>query len=295
MNIFYLNEHLKCYNYDHREKPQIELAKILAGQTKEITVTESEIVFFMDGQMRLSFNDLPDCEGVGGEFVFLPAGGKYSATAIVDSYAVIFRLNKAVNLCENFMLDKLFEQLETMNHARPRIAKSLSALEIIPPLWYFLRGVIDRIEDGIKCRCFFDMKIKELLLLMRVYYTEDQLHDFFYLILSVDTAFSEYVRLKWDQFGSIEDLAKSMQYSRKQFSTRFVKVFGMNPNKWMIEARASKIYSEITSTHKKFKQIAAENLFYSDAYFTNFCKTMFGGSPSELRAGKAVAQNVQNE
>ena len=283
-----MNEHLKCYNYDHREKPQIEVAKILAGQTREITITESEIVFFIDGKMRFSFSDLPDYEGMSGEFVFLPAGSKYSVTAISDTCAVIFRLNKAINLCENFMIDRLFRQFETMSHSRPKTAESLSALEIIPPLWYFLKGLIDCIDDGIKCRYFFDMKIKELLLLMRVYYTKEQLHDFFYLILSVDTAFSEYVRLKWDQFESIEELAKSMHYTRRQFSTRFVKVFGMNPNKWIIEARAGKIYNEITSTRKQFKQIAADNMFYSDAYFTNFCKTMFGGTPSDVRAGKVT-------
>jgi len=293
MNIMYLNEHLKCYNYDHREKPQIEVAKTLAGETKEITVTESEIVFFIDGKMRFSFNDLPDYEGVSGEFVFLPAGGKYSVTAISDSYAVIFRLNKAINLCENFMIDKLFRHLETTNNSRSRTDGSLSALEIIPPLWYLLRGVSDCIEDGIKCRYFFDMKIKELLLLMRIYYTKEQLCDFFYLILSADTAFSEYVRLKWDQYESIEELAKSMHYTRRQFSTRFIKIFGMNPNKWIMEVRAGKVYNEITSTHKQFKQIAAENMFYSDAYFTKFCKIMFGGTPSEVRAGKMTV--IQNE
>ena len=166
MNITYLNEHLKCFNYDHRKNPQIEVAKILAGQTKEITLTENEIIFFLEGRMRLVFNNLPDYEGISGEFVFLPAGGKYSVTAISDTCAVIFRLNKAINLCENFMIDKLFGQLETMNSSRSQREESLSALEIIPPLWYLLKGVIECIDDGIKCRTFFEMKIRELLLLM---------------------------------------------------------------------------------------------------------------------------------
>ena len=55
-----MDEHSNYYTYDHREKPQIAVIKTLAGQIKETTVTESEIIFFIDGKMSFSFNDLPD-------------------------------------------------------------------------------------------------------------------------------------------------------------------------------------------------------------------------------------------
>ena len=298
MNVLHKNEHLKCYNYDYREKPQIEVLKISSGQTKEITINRSEIVFFINGGVRFIFSDLPDlpvCEGTTGEFLFLPAGEKYDVTAISDSCVIIFRLNKAINLCENFMMEKLFEQESSADNPRSVRDELVTTLDIIPPLWHFLNGVSDCIEDGIRCRSFFETKIKELLMLMRMYYTKEQLYDFFYLILSADTAFSEYVRMKWDQYPSIEELAKSMHYTRRQFTTRFIKVFGMNPRRWMMEVRANKVFNDITSTRKQFKRIAADNMFYSDTYFTKFCKNMLGGTPSQVRAGEIILMQKKSK
>jgi len=288
MPILYLNEHLKCYNHDSREKPQIEVIKIPIGQTEDITIVENEIIFFIEGRVRFVYNGLFHHEGINGEFMFLPAGRKYSTITVSDTCLIIFRLNKAINLCENFMIDKLFKQSETRDNSTLQARESLNVLEINPPLQYFLTGINSCINEGVKCRNFFDIKTKELLFLMRAYYTKEQLSDFFYMILSADTIFSEYVRLKWDQFSSIEELAKSMHFTRKQFSTRFVRIFGRNPNRWMMEARAEKVFNDITSTHKQFKQIAADNLFHSDVYFTNFCKTMLGGTPSQIREGRTT-------
>lgn len=282
MSILYKNEHLNCFNYNHTEKPQIEVEKISKGVTRDLFIKDNEIVFVIEGRIRFVFTDFPEYEGTKGQILFLPVGGKYYFEALTNALVIIFRIHDSIKLCDNFKLESLFYDDETISDYQPRTQK-FSILDISPRLWHFTDGIIDCIGDGLKCRCYFETKIKELFLLLRSYYSKEELHDFFFVILSEDTAFSEYVRLRWQNYDTVSSLAASMHLSGKQFYTRFVAIFGKSPQQWINEARAKKVYLDITTTQKQFKRIADENGFASDGYFTRFCQKMLGQSPTKIR------------
>ena len=286
MELKYINEHLACFNYNQSVKPQIEVVKIDKQEERALSITENEIVFVLQGRIKFFFEDFSDYECQKEEFTFLPSGGKYSITGLSDSLVVVFRLNEAIVLCENFRIESLFTNTVRKGECQARIEYWFSKLIIEPRIWHFLEGVLDCMNDGMKCRCYFESKIKELLLLLRVYYTKEELHDFFFLILSKNTTFSEYVRLRWRQFNSVQEMADSMHLTHKQFYRRFVSIFGKTPQQWMMEGKAGIVHSEITGTDKQFKQIALENGFNADTQFNHFCKRMFGYSPTDIRAGR---------
>ena len=285
MDVLYIKEHLGCYNYNKEEKPQIEVLKIVKGQSLKLYVTENEIVFFMEGRIKFQFRDFPEYEATKGQFFFLPSGGKYSCQAVTTARVIIFRLVKPViRLCEVFPIEKLYNSGESKkNLLQPDTTHWFRILDINARLWSFLEGVNDCISDGIKCRCYFELKIKELLLYLRVYYKKENLHDFFFLILSEDIVFSEYVRLHWQHFKTIQELADSMHLSRRQFSSRFVSAFGKKPQEWINKSRAQVIHREITSTRKLIKQIAIEQGFAHEALLTRFCKKELNATPTEIR------------
>ena len=286
MDILYKAEHLACPYYEQGERPVIEVAKMVIGEKKKLSVANNEIVCMIEGRMRFYFLEIRTYEAVKGEILFLPVGGNYSYEALTECMVVIFRVHKPIQFCENYSIEKLYgnnkfispEDFDTLPQTVPA-----GILEINSRVWYFLDGVIDCITDGLKCRCWFDLKVKELFALFRVYYTKEALSCFFNTILSGDTAFSEYVRLNWRLYHSIDKLAESMNLTRKQFTKRFEKIFGELPNRWMIERKAQAVHKEITSTKKSFKQIAMENGFNSDTVFIRFCKKELGKTPTELR------------
>ena len=261
MDILYKAEHLACPYYEQGERPVIEVAKMVIGEKKKLSVANNEIVCMIEGRMRFYFLEIRTYEAVKGEILFLPVGENYSIEKLYGN-------NKFISP----------EDFDTLPQTVPA-----GILEINSRVWYFLDGVIDCITDGLKCRCWFDLKVKELFALFRVYYTKEALSCFFNTILSGDTAFSEYVRLNWRLYHSIDKLAESMNLTRKQFTKRFVKIFGELPNRWMIERKAQAVHKEITSTKKSFKQIAMENGFNSDTVFIRFCKKELGKTPTELR------------
>ncbi|MDF9830675.1 helix-turn-helix transcriptional regulator [Parabacteroides sp. PF5-6] len=290
MDLLYRSEHMACRHYDRTDKPVIEVVKIVKGEKRILSVNNNEIVFIIEGRLRYFFKEFPTHEAVKGQIIFRPAGADYAYEGLLDSIVVIFRVHKPIALCDKFSIEKLYgnKKIEAENISEPLLEaepglKRIGTLEINSRIWYFIDGVMDCITDGIKCRCWFELKIKEFLVLLRAYYTKEKLHDFFYIILSGDTAFSEYVRLNWLSLRTVQSLADSLNMTRKQFTTRFTRVFGKTPIRWMTETRAQMAYKEITSTKKPFKQIASECGFSSDTELIRFSKKEFKKTPTELR------------
>ena len=284
MELLYKSEHLNCSNYDLSEKPLIEVLKIVKGDSNKSSVISNEIVFIIEGRIRYRFQDLPTHEGVKGQIIFRPAGKHYSYEALTDSTVVVFRLLNPLLLCRRFSIEKLYGIQAIVPGSMPeREKKRVGTLEINSRIWCFLELLIDCIADGLKCRCWFDLKITEFFSYLRVYYTKEEARNFFLSILSGDTAFSEYIRLNWHRFASVNEMADALNMSRNRFSRRFTKVFGTSPYRWMSEGRAKRAHDEIIATNKSFKQIAADNGFGSDTQFTRFIKKEFGKTPSELR------------
>lgn len=286
MNSRYMNEHQNCFNYDKRDKQQVEMVKFVKGERGDLLIAESEIVFFLEGRIKLIFSDFPEYEALKGQFLFLPAGGKYAYEAIANGSMIIFRISGQICLCDVFNLENLYNMGEKESDYQPRTNNRFSVLDINPRMWHFLDSMIDYLNDGIRCRGFFEIKLRELFFILRIYYTKEELYDFFFLILSGDTAFSEYIRLRWQEFHTIQEMAESMHLSHKQFCAKFVSVFGKRPQQWITEAKARKVHNEIVSTNKQFKQIAAECGFLHETMFTRFCKKELGATPTEIRSKK---------
>lgn len=287
MSYFHIhiqNENKNCFFYDHSPKPQIELMRFKKGQAGKLTIQYNDIIFFIEGRISYKFRNSPEDEGLKGQIIFLPSGCTFSYAALDDSLIMIFRLHDPVSLCDTFPLEELYglKEIGPLSEYSPR-TETMSVLEINPRIWHFIEGVKDCIGDNMKCKHYFKLKIKEFFLLLRIYYTKQQIHDFFYLILSGDTAFSEYIRRNWRKYPTVSLLAASMNYSLKQFSGKFKDVFAKTPNRWIIEGKARLIHHELLTTNKSLKEIAIVYDFKNKSQFSAFCKKELGNTPSEIR------------
>lgn len=288
MEIIDRKEHEQCRLLDKSNKPLIELVRIAKQTSGELNVTTNEIVFIMQGRIRLIFTDFPEFEGVKGQILFIPAGGQYAYSAQPGAILVIFRVHDPIQLCDNFSMEKLYNTKKKVDDNHIPHTRSFSVLEINARIWHFLDGINDCLTDGLRCRKYFELKINEFFLLLRIYYTKEDIFDFLYLILSKDTAFSEYVRLYWYRFRNVEEIADSMHLTPRQFSAKFKKVFNQTPYKWMKEGRAKLIRQQFINTQKPVKQIALENGFSDMAQFTKFCKKELGNTPTQLKGNNSL-------
>lgn len=285
MELLYRNEHEQCFHFDHSEKPVIELVRIAKERSDEIQIRSNEVVFFMEGRLRFTFHNLPGCESMKGQILFLPAGVRFSYLASAPTMLIIFRILEPIRLCDNFTIEKLYDtehKNENGDSYRPK-THSFSILPINTRMWYFLDGIIDCYNDGIRCKSYSELKIKEFFLLLRLYYPREAIYDFLYMVLSGDMAFSEYVRQRWQRFRNVEEIAGAMHMTSRQFSFKFKNIFGVTPYKWMKEGRSKIIRQQLLTTNKPIKQIALENGFCNISQFTTFCKKELGNTPLEIR------------
>lgn len=292
MEVLNLQEHKKCLYYDHSERPQIETVTFKRGQCFEIFIHTNEVVFFMEGAIRYILDNYPPLENSAGQFIFLPCGGKLSFEALIDSTITVFRLNKPVDLCEGYHPQKLYVQTEGgCTRKSEQCYCPIESLYVNEQVSYFLEGVKRNLSGGLCCKYFFGLKIKELFLMLRAYYSKEELKNFLKPVLSVDTAFSEYIRVNRDKYTTVKQLAASLNVTPKAFATKFKYVFGSTPYSWIKREKVETIRQLLLAGDKSLKLIAAENGFNTVQQFTNFCKKELGASPTQLREDALKTSN----
>lgn len=285
MKLLYKKEHEQCFHSDYSTKPVIEVMKIAKGKSDGVHIRSNEFVFFMEGRLRFTFHNCPDHESMKGQIMFLPSGTRFSYEALTTTVLIIFRILEPIRLCDNYSMEKLYgikHKEEQINFNFPK-THSFSILPINTRIWPFLNGIIDCYNDRIRCKSYSELKIKEFFLLLRLYYSKEDIHDFLYTILSSNMAFSEYVRQQWQHFRNVEEIAEAMHMTSRQFSLKFKNIFDTTPYKWMKEGRSRIIRQQLLTTNKPIKQISMENGFSTISQFTKFCKKELGKTPSEIR------------
>jgi len=284
MEIVNFTQHTSCIHFDKNEQPQIQWVQIDKDTRHTWQPCRNEVIFFLEGRMQLQLPGCAQYEGIKGKILFLPAAETYTYLALTPTILLIFRLSEAIQLCDSFHIETLHKVRRTdgQNDYTPR-TREIGTLEISPRIWTFLDGIIGCLKDGIRCRIFFEMKIKEFFMMVRWYYPPEEIHDFLYAILSEDTAFSEYVRLQWTNYSNVTRLAASMNLTTRQFSKKFARVFGTTPYQWIKQGKTRIIHQQLTTTDKPYKYLAEEYGFKSAQQFSKFVKKHMGQTPGQIR------------
>ncbi len=272
-----MKEHPACHYCIGVEKTLVEILRTDHTKAGEISLLQNEIVFILEGGLSFTLRDRTGGELHKGQLVFLPAGDRMFYKIAAKSVILIVRMHQ-MQLCQGFSIEKLHKRLEKTGYR-----ENPGTLEINSHLWNFANGLLETCSDGLLCRYFFETKIKELMILIRIYYPDEQLCSFFYTLLNPDNKFAEFVRVNHLKYQTAKEMAEALHLTGKQFSTRFRKVFDQPPYEWMKAKKERVIYDEICMTDKPLKQIAMEYGISSSGNFTNFCKSAFGKTGEQIR------------
>lgn len=280
MKAYSKKEHFDCDCYEKGEHPALEVQKLRSLQTREMILLPcNEIIFVVEGKALLKQANHTDEELRKGQFIFLPMTNNYYCKAILKSKLLIVRLKEGIRLCDHFSLEALYH-ITKEDVEKPQ---SLVVLDMNIRLRLFVEEMVKTLEDGLKCRVYFDVRIKTLFMMIRNYYNPQQLRLFFYPILSPDVIFSEQVRMNCRTCSTVNDLAKTMGMTAQHLTRRFNHVFGQSPYKWMQQERARLIYSELNAGDDKLKEIAKRYGFTTQGNFNRFCQSAFSMSPGDIR------------
>lgn len=274
--------HLICKRCLQTKNKLINLLSYDKDHSGKITLDTNTIFFIYKGAIRFQCEDGNTNSIPQKKMIFLPKGSKFAYSATEKCTIITFIINHIVSLCDNCTFH-FIDQYVKKNGDLDNKLHNTGVSDIKQQIDYFIEGIISCLLDGVNCSSWYETKIKEFFLMMRMYYTTEEIYSFLFRVISDDIIMLEHFNQNWKNYQSVKQMANSVCMSPKAFSTRFSKVFGTTPMRWLIEQKAKKILQEITSTEKSFKQIAFEFNFLSESQFTNFCKKEIGKNPSQIR------------
>lgn len=278
MKLLYPQEHFSCYNFEQGDKPVIQALSLENGKRIGLSTIDNKLIFVLDGSLEFIFkSSLPQIIS-RGQFMLLPAGSVLSATAKGDLRIIILRIRSQIRLCDTFSIEKL---LDVDFH--DSLKGGMYFLDINERVEYFLAGLQNYINDGLRCYYFYQLKISEFFYLLRAYYTKEELRAFFNPLISSDMSFSGQVFKYYKTARTAQELAEMLNYSFSGFQKKFKRVFGVSAYRWITEQRVKSIAHEINCNEKSFKEISNDYGFSSPSHFNDFCKTHLGQTPGNIR------------
>lgn len=285
MEIVNKPAHKNCFCYEgDMAAPTVGIREMECGHEEEQVFPRNEIAFMTEGEARFSFGGCPEQTQHEGEFIFIPMGGTFRFVAVKRTTVVVVRLNNSITLCNNCRLEDLYRR--PCAPAGEENPPAIHTLEINPSLSGFVHSLDNVVRSGLCCRHYFDTKAREMLILLRAYYSDDRLRGFFSLILTPDIRFSEHVRANHHLCHTVSELAESLNMTLKHFEKIFYRVFGMPPGRWMNREKAHMIRHELCLGTKPLKQITDDYGFANQQQLNRFCKREMGFNPGEMRNGR---------
>lgn len=272
----YPEEHLKCSRYDNGSKPIVEYITYTKGHLWEEQLTQTAIILILEGSFKLTYEQFLCIKISCGNILLLPPGCHYKAYTEEGCSHFVFTLSQIEHFCDKFSLERLAG--ENMDPGT-----DIQILNTTKTIDNYLSDLYGHHMQGLRCRMFHEIKVKEFFFLLRAYYPRKKLAGFFGPLLSNNSRFMNFVLQHYKKVKTVNEFASLYQCSVSSFDKKFRNTFGMSPYRWMMQKKINVLYNEINTTDKPFRQIAKEQKFSSLPQFTDFCKKHFGYSPSKMR------------
>ena len=268
--------HLNCYYYE-KNNPLIDRIEKEKGKIVNVRIQENYIIILMKGTVSISYGTVTNAVMQAGEMGMLPFNNNVILHFLEDSTLLVFKLRMNLSFCDHLPLETLFDD---------KIKNNISGFKFLKMkkrIIDYVENMEKYIEDMLKCSFFLELKIRELLYIIRIYYPYTDLQQFFNPIINKDLMFAEEVYQFSIQAKTIAELSEMMKYSVSGFEKKFKNVFGMSANKWIQQERAKRIYHELNCSTETIAEIGHNFGFTSPSHFNDYCKRIFKFTPGKIR------------
>jgi AraC-like DNA-binding protein len=279
MEAIRIKDDTDYFSYDDREGNVIEVRKITKGDNWDDTSYHHTLIFVLEGNATMTVGHWDPRNVRKGLLCYIQSGDALSIFAASNVVSIIIRTLTLTELCECLKLGEFYHAMGDDGVDIEEISLSV----ILPSIWHYLKGLNTAISDGIRNKGYFDAKIKELYLLMRTYYSKQELYRIFLPALSNDIAFSDAIKTSWYKYKTIDDLAEAMSFTPSSFYRHFQKTFGCTAQQWITEQKKIRIYRDLMDNETNFKELADKYWFSSVTSFYNWCVKTYGSTPGDMR------------
>lgn len=271
------SDHPQCANCKETPSEAFRYIESRAGEKFQFeSSSHYMIVFILTGEAKISCNEFKDVLFKAGEMCLFPSDADCSWETVRDASGITFTSDRSHNPCDRASLNQYSEHWFNVEPA-------LYGLSIRPRLMDFLTSVKHYLQDGITCHHLDMIKRYELSLLLRAYYSLEELSEFFMDTVKNTHEFEDLIMQNYLKMKGVKEFVNLSGLNVSTFNRKFKKHFGMSPYQWMIKQKSKHIKEALGSNDKSIASIMREFDFADASHFNRYCKAMFGASPSELR------------
>lgn len=287
MKVYYLNRHATCPHYIGNRPIGFSLTDALAGEHKQLDTRFSAMVFVLRGKLSLHGQFFGTLEVPANQMFVMPAGIPHDMYFEEDTKGLqLYFIGDKLNFCSRIFT----EQYAKEDDAKPGL---LSTLAMKPTLRKFVELMCSYIRDGLLCCSIHKLKQDELAAVLQAYYSPDVLVPFLAPLQLANNEFFDRVLAMAQDYLTIEQMAERLNMSRSTFIRQFDGFFKEPPSKWLARVKMTDLFRALRQSDVPLVQIADRFKFASQQSMSAFCKSKFGYSPMQVRAGDFIPPVLQ--
>lgn len=277
MGVLYKNEHVAYNDFLFPVQRTFRVFRPQPGvKCTESDNAGSTLLFLLDGEIEFTNASVRKRILQKNEIALIPEGSSYSTEVKKPSHVIACSFGNDIKLGSRI-------HLESLSEYKKDITYSYNTLPFQGEVKTFLILLNEYLENGVGHKPLQELKLEELFILFRAYYTKEQLAAFFYPILSRDTDFNHFVLSNYRKVANVEEFARLAHVSLSAFNRKFKKHFNEPAYQWMLRRKTEGVLDDIQGTDKSFLTISLDWNFSSQAHLTKFIKQQCGLSPSQIR------------
>jgi AraC-like DNA-binding protein len=275
-----LQPHLNCHFYQKKDSPMFEVINRQQGVEISRKLEMPALVFVAEGEIEFSSGSTNNVrQAHRNEFFMLPADTDLNVRFRETASLICFSIAADTDFC--WRIRQKLLGYPSHEAGQTVILSSIDIIRNYIDVFLAITGY------GILCVKYLNCQICALLDLICAFYPAESLVDFFEPLRSF--AFGKGVNFKQEvlrnrnKLFKVSEFAESVCMSRAAFRRKFVRIFGMCPQKWIIHERMQLIELELKYGTLTVPQIAQKAGFASVIEFYAFCRKHLGKTAAEIR------------
>lgn len=270
------SSHKMCKHFFSESYSNFLLTELKPDELVKINSQDfNHLIVILKGRLLIEYDEFVNGKFGEDEFVFIPSYSKSFIKALENSKVLIGTFELPNDVCNLRAIEALADLKSTMPYR-------FTSVPAHPPMKQFIDLLVMYLESGIQCAHLHEIKEKEIFLIFRWYYTDEEFVTLFHPIVGRSLDFRAMVIKNYTKVKNSEELAAAMGMSRSNFDAKFKDVFGIPPKQWILKRKARSIRYFMSKPNVTISDVMIQFGFDSFTHFNRFCKKQFDATPSEL-------------
>lgn len=255
---------------------RFEFLEFQRAETILLKTESNKLIYVLNGHAEISYNQYDFISMSSADFILVPTSASLSIVASSSCKFVCFEFEYIKDSWINKRLESLTNVLGSVSYTYNKV-KAKKALTLFFDNLLFFKSDLAKND-------FIELKEKELFYILFSYYSNIDIYNIFYPVISNDVNFRSFVLANHLKVRGVAELAALSGHSLSTFKRRFFDNFGESVYSWMQMQKSKHIIHLFKNEKVVFSEIISTYGFSSPSHFTRFCKKYYGVTPSELRA-----------